>query len=85
VDTAPTDVDDGPAATGPDPSAAAEPDPDGADPGLPGEVDVDETDLVAKLTALHEAGVLTDEEYHQKVELVAGLGRGGRLPVSSAG
>jgi hypothetical protein len=43
------------------------------------EVRLDESDLLAKLSALHEAGVLSDDEYHDKVDVVARLARGGNL------
>ena len=36
---------------------------------------MDQADLVAKLRDLRRAGVLTEEEYEQKVELVARLVR----------
>jgi hypothetical protein len=48
------------------------------------EVRLDETDLLAKLSSLHEAGVLSDDEYRAKVEVVAQMARRGHLAVTSA-
>jgi hypothetical protein len=55
------------------------PPPAGAD-----DVHLDEADLLAKLAALRDAGVLTDAEYDEKVELVSRLTRGESLAVTTA-
>jgi hypothetical protein len=44
---------------------------------------IDEAAMVSKLDDLHRAGVLTDEEHREKVELVGRLARGGDLTPSS--
>jgi hypothetical protein len=48
------------------------------------EVHVDEADLLAKLAALHDAGVLTDAEYQDKIEVVTQLAGRGNLAITSA-
>jgi hypothetical protein len=52
--------------------------------GPPGsEVQVDTQDLLDKLAALRDAGVLTGDEYDAKAEIVAQLGRGEHLAVTA--
>jgi hypothetical protein len=57
---------------------------DTAAPAEAPDVHLDEADLVAKLVALRDAGVLTDAEYDEKVERVNRLTRGESLAVTTA-
>jgi hypothetical protein len=64
-------------------SGAAPGEPTSADQARP-ETSSDQVDLVAKLAALRDAGILTDAEYRDKVALVSRLASGASLASTSS-